>query len=113
MMIISRGKRERRDKETREKEREVSTLKNNKRGLLPWSSDPTVSGPPRSSFTNSTNNSTIIYVYSFSNNAFLCRDLVLTAAKVSVPFKTTSLVSLFHKTLRYSMMQKRSVCVLL
>lgn len=62
MMIISRGKRERRDKETREKEREVSTLKNNKRGLLPWSSDPTVSGPPRSSFTNSTNNSTIIYV---------------------------------------------------
>ena len=46
-------------------------------------------------------------------NAFLCRDLFLTAAKVSVPFKTTSLVSLFHKTLRYSMMQKRSVFVLL
>ena len=33
---------------------------NNKRGLLPWSSDPIVSGPPRSSFTNSTTNSTII-----------------------------------------------------
>ena len=62
---LSRKKRETTIKK-RERKRDVSTLKNNnnnKRGLLPWSSDPTVSGPPRSSFTNSTPTRSSICVY--------------------------------------------------